>query len=201
MDPMTITFVTGNTGKVQTAQEHLAPLGVQVRQARLDLDEIQSLDVQAVAVHKAEQAFRVLGQPLIVEDSGFGIDELGGYPGPMIKHALAALGAAGIARLADLTRTRTCRFTSCLVYVDSHGVTRPFISPGRPCTVASEPAQSRTSGAWSDLWNVVIPDGCSVPLSALGAEDAERETARWKEESVFRQFGEWLRLGRIVPSV
>lgn len=193
MTSLVITFVTGNAGKLATAREHLAPLGIEVEQARLDLDEIQSLDVQDVAMHKAWQAFRALGRPLIIEDSGFGIDELGGYPGPMIKHALAALGATGIARLADLTATRACRFSSCLVYIDSHGIPRVFTSPGRTCTVAAEPAEPLAQGAWSDLWNVVIPEGRTAPLSALPAAEAERETARWKEESIFRQFGEHLR--------
>jgi S-adenosylmethionine:tRNA ribosyltransferase-isomerase/non-canonical purine NTP pyrophosphatase (RdgB/HAM1 family) len=190
---LAVTFVTGNAGKVKTAREHLAPLGIEVEQARLDLDEIQSLHVQDVAMHKAQQAFRALGRPLIIEDSGFGIDELDGYPGPMIKHALTALGARGIARLADLTATRACRFSSCLVYIDDHGVPRVFASPGRTCTVAAEPAEPLAEGAWSDLWNVVIPEGGSAPLSALPPAEAERETARWKQESIFRQFGEWLR--------
>lgn len=160
MNPLAITFVTGNAGKAKTAREHLTPLGIDVEQARLDLDEIQSLHVQDVAMHKARQAFRALGRPLIIEDSGFCIDELGGYPGPMIKHALSALGARGIARLADLTATRACRFSSCLIYIDSHGVPRVFSSPDRACTVAAEPARPLAEGVWSELWNVVIPEGC-----------------------------------------
>lgn len=193
MTPLAITLVTGNAGKLATAREHLVPLGIKVEQVRLDLDEIQSLQVQEVAMHKAWQAFRALGCPLIVEDSGFGIDDLGGYPGPMIKHALTALGARGIARLADLTATRACRFSSCLVYIDSHGDPRVFTSPGRTCMVAAEPAEPAAEGAWSDLWNVVIPEGGSAPLSALPPSESQRESARWKQESVFRQFGEWLR--------
>jgi S-adenosylmethionine:tRNA ribosyltransferase-isomerase len=196
---MIITFVTGNAGKLKTAREHLSPLGIEVEQARLDVDEIQSLDVQDVAMHKAWQAYRVLGRPLIIEDSGFGIDELGGFPGPMVKHALSALGARGIARLADLTASRTCRFTSFLIYIDSHGVPRVFTSPAGTCTVAAEPVAPATDGAWSELWNVVIPEGCSAPLSALPRDEADRLTEQWKQESVFRQFGDWLR-ARSTPS-
>jgi len=193
MAPIVITFVTGNAGKLRTAREHLSPLGIKVEQARLDLDEIQSLDVQSVAMHKAWQAYRVLGRPLIIEDSGFGIDELDGFPGPMVKHTLSAIGARGIARLADLTSSRTCRFTSFLVYIDSHGVPRVFTSPAGTCTVAAEPVVPVTDGAWSELWNVVIPDDCSAPLSALPRDEASRLAEQWKQESVFRQFGDWLR--------
>ena len=132
---MKIAFATGNDLKFATAVEHLAALPVELEQVRLDLDEIQSADIGAVARHKARQAHRLLGRPVIVEDSGFGLDELGGYPGPMVKFTVAALGASGIARLADLTATRACRYTSCLVYVDERGSQHAFRSE-EPCTVA-----------------------------------------------------------------
>jgi inosine/xanthosine triphosphate pyrophosphatase family protein len=75
-----IAFVTSNPGKFATACEHLSPIGVQLEQVRLDLDEIQSNSVMTVALHKAQQAFRVLRRPLIIEDSGFYIDQLNGFP-------------------------------------------------------------------------------------------------------------------------
>ena len=188
---MKIAFATGNDLKFATAVEHLAALPVELEQVRLDLDEIQSADIGAVARHKARQAHRLLVRPVIVEDSGFGLDELGGYPGPMVKFTVAALGASGIARLADLTATRACRYTSCLVYVDERGSQHAFRSE-EPCTVAREPACPDLADAWSPLWNVVIPAGCSLPLAALPAAERERDLGEWRERSTFRQFGDWL---------
>ena len=106
----TIAFVTSNSQKLATAREHLEPFGVDLEQVRLDLDEIQSASVRAVALHKAQQAFRLLRRPLIVEDSGFYIDELNGFPGPLVKFVVQSLRAEGIARLADLTATRRAHF-------------------------------------------------------------------------------------------
>jgi hypothetical protein len=51
---------------------------------------------------------------------------------------------------------------------------------GRTCIVAPEPIDD---GAWSELWNVVIPAGCSAPLSALPADERQRDSDRWKEQS------------------
>jgi non-canonical purine NTP pyrophosphatase (RdgB/HAM1 family) len=116
-NPVIIAFVTSNAGKFATAQAHLQPFGVQLEQAELELEEIQAAAVADVAVHKAWQAFRELRRPVIVEDSGFFIDKLGGFPGPLIKHALRALGPAGIARLADQTAQRRCHFESVLAFV------------------------------------------------------------------------------------
>jgi S-adenosylmethionine:tRNA ribosyltransferase-isomerase len=188
---MPIAFVTGNAGKLASAAEHLAPLGIDLEQVALELDEIQSTDVRDVAMHKAQQAFRALKRPLIIEDSGFGIDELGGFPGPMIKHLVGAVGARGIARLADLTEHRRCRFTSVLVYIDAHGVPRVFAGEGGTCTIAADPADPPEPVGWSDLWNVVIPAGGTAPLSVQPEAERKAEAGRWKEKSVFCRFGQW----------
>lgn len=187
-----VVFVTGNAGKLATAREHLSPLGIEVAQARLDLDEIQSTSVHDVAMHKAQQAFRVLKVPLIVEDSGFGIDEMGGWPGPMVKHLVTAVGAAGIAHLADLTRSRACRFTSVLVYIDAHGVPRAFTDEGEPGTIAESPARKGEPGSWSPLWEVFVAPGTSAPLAALAGAERTELFERWKDNSVFARFGQWL---------
>ena len=99
----------------------------------------------------------------------------------MIKHVLTAIGTKGIAHLADLTTTRQCRFTSYLVYIDAHGVPRVFANQGRTCIVASEPVEPLDDGAWSELWNVMIPAGCSAPLSALPGDERQRDSDRWKK--------------------
>jgi inosine/xanthosine triphosphate pyrophosphatase family protein len=123
-----IAFVTGNAHKYATARDHLSVADVEVEQVPMDLDEIQSTSVIDVATHKARSAFRVVRRPLFVEDSGLGIDELGGWPGPMLKHLLTATGASGLSHLADLTQTRACRIDVACVRVD--GRVRPR-SPGR----------------------------------------------------------------------
>ncbi len=187
-----ITFVTGNAGKFATAREHLASLGVELEHVMLDLDEIQSSSVQEVALHKAQQAFRVLRRPVIIEDSGFYIDELNGFPGPSVKFVIKALGAEGIARLADQTATRRCHFQGVLVYIDAHGVPRTFIDEGDGGTIAEKPTADPQPGSWSALWDVFIPTGCTEPLSALRDDERVHVFDGWAKQSVFTQFGEWL---------
>ncbi|MGH4012518.1 MAG: non-canonical purine NTP pyrophosphatase [Pseudonocardiaceae bacterium] len=187
-----IAFVTSNAGKVATANEHLSPVGIELEQVALDLDEIQADSVASVALHKAQQAFRVLHRPVIIEDSGFYIDELGGFPGPFIKYAIKALGAEGVARLADLTKARHCHFEGVLVYIDAHGVPRTFTDTGEGGTVADRPTTDPQPGAWSALWDVFIPAGCTQPLSALREEERTSIFDGWAKQSVFARFGEWL---------
>lgn len=84
-----IHFVTGNAGKVRSMQEYIGPYGFDVKQTRLGLIEPQLSDTEdekVIALSKAEQAFGILKEPLVVEDGSFGIDELHGFPGPYIKY-------------------------------------------------------------------------------------------------------------------
>lgn len=155
--PRAIAFVTSNAGKFATAAEHLAPVGVELEHVRLDFDEIQSDSVEEVARHKAEQAFRAIRRPLIVEDSGFYIDEFDGFPGPLVKYLVHAIGADGIAWLADLTDTRRCHFEGALVYIDAHGVPRVFTDTGDGGTIAQKPTVAAQPGTWSALWDVFVP--------------------------------------------
>jgi non-canonical purine NTP pyrophosphatase (RdgB/HAM1 family) len=92
-----ILLVTGNRHKVAEAERIL---GRPVEHATLDLPEIQSLDLGEVLAAKAEEAWRRLARPLVVEESGLGLAALGGFPGPLVKWMLDAAGASGIARTA-----------------------------------------------------------------------------------------------------
>ncbi|MGH3975221.1 MAG: non-canonical purine NTP pyrophosphatase, partial [Pseudonocardiaceae bacterium] len=187
-----IAFVTSNARKFATAVEHLSPAGIELEQVALDLDEIQADSVASVALHKAQQAFRVLRRPVIIEDSGFYIDELDGFPGPFVKYVIKSLGAGGVARLADFTATRHCHFEGVLVYIDAHGVPRIFTDTGDGGTVADRPVTDPQPGAWSALWDVFIPTGCTAPLSALREEERTRIFDGWAKQSVFTSLGEWL---------
>lgn len=177
-----LAFVTGNGAKYESARAQLAGYGVEIERLELDLDEIQS-----------PAAFGMLGRPLFVEDSGFAIDELGGWPGPMVKQLVDAVGAAGVSHLADLTATRRCRFTSALVYVDRHGHGHgTFNDDGKVGTIAHAPVLNPTPESWSPLWQVFIPRGATVPLVALSGAERDRVFTQWRKRSVFAKFGRWL---------
>ncbi|WP_285660825.1 non-canonical purine NTP pyrophosphatase [Actinorhabdospora filicis] len=182
--------MTGNDAKLAAAREALR--GFDVRAVGVELDEIQSVDVREVAEHKARQAHRVLGGPVIVEDSGFSIDELGGFPGALAKPLLASAGARGVVALADLTRSRAARFTSVLVYIGPDGASRTFCDEGRPGTVSPVPIGAETPGVWAQLWRVFIPSGEHTTLAALDERERVRLLEGWRRESVFTLLGEWL---------
>lgn len=104
-----IAFVTGNPDKLAEARRLWAADGDGAAQVAgeltfegvaLELPEIQSLDLREVLRAKGEEAWRRLGRPLVVEETGFEIDAFGGFPGPLVKWMLEAMGAEGMARAA-----------------------------------------------------------------------------------------------------
>jgi len=197
---MLIQFVTSNPGKLATAQRHLAPFGVTVKRTDVPLIEPQSTDVTVVARSKAEQAWSQVGAPLIVEDGGLCIDGLRGFPGSLTKHVLEALGPEGIARLADMSPTRQAWFTTCLVYVDAAGELVSFPEFRPPGSVSSTPMGTTPADAWSSLWDVYIPAGHAVPLSAMKPSERTRFDAHWAARSRFTDLGEFLVAHRLASA-
>ncbi|MGW2082148.1 non-canonical purine NTP pyrophosphatase [Streptomyces sp. NPDC001939] len=193
MADLKVAMCTGNSGKFHTAQEHLAPWGIEVEQVALDLDEIQGTSVAEIAQHKARQAYDILQRPLFVEDSGFGIDEFNGWPGPMVKHALDAFGVHGMTHLANLTKRRVCRFKSAAVYVDSDGRLETFADDSRqPGTIAITPDRGDGPRSWSDLWSIFIQEGGSTTLAALPRDEQDLIFTEWGQTSVVAAMGKWI---------
>ncbi|MFD9107059.1 non-canonical purine NTP pyrophosphatase [Streptomyces bottropensis] len=193
MSGVKVAMCTGNTGKFRTAQEHLALWGIEVEQIPVELEEVQTTSVAEIAEHKARQAFAILQRPLFVEDSGFYIEEFGGWPGPMVKQALEAFGPYGFTHLADLTKNRTCRFASAAVYIDAKGGLRTFSDDSRkPGSIAPAPDRGHGSRSWSDLWSIFVPEGSTSTLAALPAAAQEQVFAEWREKSVVAAMGAWL---------
>lgn len=90
-------LVSGNRGKIAEARRMVGP---DLEAVELDLPEIQSLDLLEVLAAKGEEAWRRLGRPLVVEEAGLGLAALNGFPGPLVKWMLEAVGAEGLARTA-----------------------------------------------------------------------------------------------------
>ncbi len=108
-------LVTGNPNKLAEARRLC---GHQLAAAAVDLPEIQSLDLAAVLEAKAEEAFRRLARPIIVEETGLELVAMNGFPGPLIKWMLEAVGAVGVARAALALGDGSARARCMLLYYD-----------------------------------------------------------------------------------
>lgn len=78
----TITFITGNQKKAEQLAKYI---GFPIGHIKLDLDEIQSLDLKEIVEHKVQQAYEKVHSPVIVEDVSLEFEALNGLPGPFIR--------------------------------------------------------------------------------------------------------------------
>lgn len=80
-----LTFVTGNTEKFAIGKAACQTHGIQLIQANLDIDEVQSEDPAYVVRHKAERAYELIGSPVVVSDDAWSTPAIKGFPGPYMK--------------------------------------------------------------------------------------------------------------------
>lgn len=79
--------------------------------------EIQGRDTVTVAVTKAITAYLFCDRkPVLVEDIGFGIDELKGWPGALYKWDEEGLGLSGLLEVAKQTQKRLATVTSTIAF-------------------------------------------------------------------------------------
>lgn len=114
-------MVTGNAGKAAEVAAFFGGL-LEVDTVPLEIPELRSNDIGEIARGKAQYAYNQLETPLIVDDTGFFINALGGFPGPFAAYVLKTIGNAGILKLMDGISDRTARFSTGIAYADSHGI-------------------------------------------------------------------------------
>ncbi|MEK7580674.1 MAG: non-canonical purine NTP pyrophosphatase [Patescibacteria group bacterium] len=90
------TFITSNKNKALEIRQILGP---DIKIKELDLDEIQSLDIDKVIKAKAKAAYEIVKKPVVVEDISFEIKALNGLPGTFIKFFLMKIGTEGTVKL------------------------------------------------------------------------------------------------------
>lgn len=93
-----LTFITGNAGKAKYLSDYFH---LPVDHVKLDLKEIQSLDLKEVVEDKARRAYEIVKGPVLVEDVSLTFKGLKSLPGPLIKWFLDTLGNEGLCRLLD----------------------------------------------------------------------------------------------------
>lgn len=164
-----VTFITGNDKKAKFLAKYL---GVELPHRKLDLDEIQSLNLREITEHKVRQAYKIIKSPVLVEDISFILKPMGRLPGPLIRWFLEELDVEGICRLADLYGDRRATAEVCYAYFD--GKTLKFFEGRLEGSVAEKP---RTDDGFG--WNrIFIPAGQTKANSEMVEEEILRYSVR-----------------------
>jgi non-canonical purine NTP pyrophosphatase (RdgB/HAM1 family) len=165
----TITVVTGNPHKLAELQKVFPP-EIALQSTKLDLDEIQSLDLHEIVRHKLRQAYAAVQSPVVVEDVSAELEALNGLPGPFIKFFNERLGKEALYKLAGESRVK---IVCSMGYYDG---TDEYIVDG--VTEGHIVAPRDGEGFGFDF--VLIPDGYDKTMSELGLAVKNTISHRYK---------------------
>ncbi len=114
-----LTFITGNAGKAKYLSDYFH---TPVDHIKLDLHEIQSLNLKEIVEDKARRAFEIMKSPVLVEDVSLTFRGLKQLPGPLIKWFFESLGNEGLCSLLDAFEDRSALAEVEFAICDEFGV-------------------------------------------------------------------------------
>jgi XTP/dITP diphosphohydrolase len=109
-------FASSNKNKYQEVKKILGKFGIKVGFFRCKLTEIQADSIKEIANQKVLDAFLKCKKPVIIEDDGLFINDLGGFPGPFSSYVSKTIGNKGILKL--MKSKRNAKFQSIIVFCD-----------------------------------------------------------------------------------
>jgi XTP/dITP diphosphohydrolase len=164
-------LVTGNRGKI--AEARLA-LGLEIEAVEVDLPEIQSLDLFEILKQKAEVAWEIVRRPLVVEEAGLELVALNGFPGPLVKWMLEAVGAEGIAKTAHALGDPRAAARCALLYRDA---ARTVVAEGSTSGTLVLPGRGGHGFGWDPVF---LPDGETRTFAELEGKEKNAVSHRGK---------------------
>lgn len=159
-----VNYITGNPKKAEYLAKYL---GHPVEHKKIDLDEIQSLDLKEVIEHKLKQAYEIVKGPVLVEDTSLEFKVFGKLPGTFIKFFELELGYEKICRLLDgqdRNATGRCMFG----YFD--GEKETFFEGSIQGTISENPRGSDGFG-----FNcILIPEGFDKTMAEMNEAEFKK---------------------------
>ncbi|MDB5265109.1 MAG: Ham1 family protein [Parcubacteria group bacterium] len=173
-----VVFITGNQKKADYLAELL---GHPIEHVKVDLDEIQSLDLREVVKHKMRQAYAQVQRPVLVEDVSLEFVALGRLPGTFIKWFQGELSYEAICRLVD-GKDRGAVARSVFGYFD--GTSEVYFESSMKGLVPMQPAGTGGYG-WDSIF---IPEGYSITRAELSPEEDRKTYLQIKPIAEVRDF-------------
>ena len=166
---MAVCFVTTNINKFREARKILP---FEIKQSRLDIPEIQSMDVKEIVEDKARKAYRKLKKPVIVEDTALYMKSWNNFPGPLIAWAIKTMGIRGICRFVG--KDRSARAEACVGYYDGKRMkTFSGVVKGK----ISKKPRGRKRFDWDRIF---IPEGEKRTFAEMDLSEKNRISHRMK---------------------
>ena len=168
-----IYFITSNKKKYESLKKQLGAIGVTLKQQIYDFDEGRELSIEAVAKYKLAQAKKAFpDKKIIVDDRGFFIPALNGFPGPFVKLLLDSFSYKGLIKLMANEKDRRAIFSYAVAYYD--GEKDKVLVANEVGFITNKPKGTNLHG-WTDL--LYVYGHPTFPNKSL----AELDDKEWKE--------------------
>lgn len=189
-----INFITSNKGKVKTVSDSLLANGINAEVIATDLNimEPQAETVAEVSLIKAKKAYEILNQPVLVEDGGFAVEALNGFPGVYTKYMLTTIGIDGLLALMKDKTNRKANFISCTTFIDENGNAKQFHRAGGQGLITHERSKKESAIAWSDFWYVFFEEGLGKTFADCNEKEILEYYSQDSQKSSLVKFAEWL---------
>lgn len=174
-----IYFATGNREKVKEAQ---AILKIPIEIVEMEIDEVQGLDSVFVITKKAEEAFKILQKPVIVDDVSVFIEALNGFPGPLIKFLREGIGNQGIIEILSSKNNRRATVQNAIGFHDGKKV-HVFLGEVTG-TIATE---EKGSDGWG-FDTIFIPEGEEKTYAEMGFEKKNQLSHRRRSLDKLKEY-------------
>ena len=156
-------FVSSNDHKFKEVKELLSEFTstrLIIEHKKLKLEEIQSSSLAEVAKAKANHAFDVLRNEVLVEDDGLFIEALNGFPGVYSSFAFETLGNSGILDLLKNKKSKRATFKSLFAYYDGKNM-KTF--SGQVNGLVSE---QKSEGGWG-FDPIFVPENMDISFAQM----------------------------------
>jgi XTP/dITP diphosphohydrolase len=184
---ITVTYITGNASKFHNADAFFKGHKLNIAQAKLKLNEIQANTGEDVALHKARDAFKLIHQPIFVNDASWNIPALNGFPGPYMKYIVSWFSASDILQLMHDKADRTIILRDIIVYTD--GTNEKIFTNEVRGIILEKPDHTTYDRAFIDKLVSLSDDGRSI-----ASHNTAHGTFTQNELPLWDEFVTWLKL-------
>jgi non-canonical purine NTP pyrophosphatase (RdgB/HAM1 family) len=173
-----VTFITGNQRKADYLANYL---GFPVDHVKVDVEELQSLDLKEIVKHKLRQAYMHVQGPVLVEDTSLEFTELGKLPGPFIKWFIQEIGLEKLCGVLD-DKDRTAVARCMYGYFD--GTEEKYFEGSMAGTISNKPMGDNGYGYDA----IFIPEGYTITRAQMGEEDDKKTYLQIKPLAQVKEF-------------
>jgi len=116
-----ITLLTSNERKKKSFEKSIRGYDIEVEIEKPWIPEIQSEDCSEVASFSAEYGAKLLNKPVVKMDTGFFIEGLKGFPGPLVHYVDKQIGVEKFFEITKSLANKNASIKSSIVYCEPGG--------------------------------------------------------------------------------